>query len=283
VVLLPNLELMADFGELGLEGTNHIVDRYFEKAYDKVRQHRRSRRDMNYGKQRNSSLPPRRASYSDSESDDEGYDDRRDRRYQRGRDGDKDYNNARQMQSRPARPSYDGPTNNSRDYAPYAAAGVAGGAGALAAYNDPRNQRSSRPSSNRYRSKSRGIDRSRSRSSSRSRSRSRHHRGGGGSSRSGGGGVEGIEHKIKEAFDPSKEGIGFGIAGAVIGGLAGREFGDGKNRGRATIAGAVIGGLGANLLENQWQIHKGREKRKVRREEKGWEQKFGYDGRPVSR
>lgn len=95
--------LILIFTELGLEGIDRFVDKYFEKGYDKVRHHHHKhhhhhdKSKMSYGKQRTSSQPPRRQSYSDSESDDDDYP--RDRRYQRGRDGYND-SNRRQIQPR---------------------------------------------------------------------------------------------------------------------------------------------------------------------------------------
>lgn len=122
------------------------------------------------------------------------------------------------------------------------------------------------------RSKSRGRDdrdRSYSRSPSRSRSRSR--------SRGEGGGIRG---QLENAFDTSGRGLGVGIAGAVIGGLAGREFGN-KNRQRDVILGALVGGLGANAAENQYHRWKDGKEREVKRDEGRWEEK--WDGRDSGR
>lgn len=91
------------------------------------------------------------------------------------------------------------------------------------------------------RSRSRGRrdrDRSYSDSRSRSRSRSKEH--------------EGIRGKIEENFDTSMRGLGVGLAGAVAGGLAGRQFGH-KHRERDIIIGAIVGGLGANAAETKWR------------------------------
>jgi uncharacterized protein YcfJ len=61
-----------------------------------------------------------------------------------------------------------------------------------------------------------------------------------------------------------------GLAGAVIGGLAGREFGGkngGKNAQRDMAIGALIGGLGANIATNQYR--EWREKKEDEKYERG--------------
>ncbi|OQO15047.1 hypothetical protein B0A48_00429 [Cryoendolithus antarcticus] len=99
-----------------------------------------------------------------------------------------------------------------------------------------------------HRSKSRHSrrNRSRSRSDSRSRSRSR--------SRSHEGPLGDIKEKVDENFDTSLRGAGVAIAGAVIGGLIGKEISGGKKDKRRDMAlGGIVGGLGANWAENKWQ------------------------------
>lgn len=115
--------------------------------------------------------------------------------------------------------------------------------------------------------KSRGRDRDRSYSRSPSESRSR--------SRGGG-----IKEKVEDQFDLSARGLGVGVAGAVIGGLAGREFGQ-KHRQRDIAIGALIGGLGANFAENKWREWKDNKERDLREDEDRIEQKF--DGRDYGR
>ena len=115
------------------------------------------------------------------------------------------------------------------------------------------------------RSRSRGRrERDRSYSDSRSRSRSRSKEGG-------------IKGKIDEHFDTSMRGLGVGLAGAVAGGLAGRQFGH-KHRERDIIIGAIVGGLGANAAETKWRDWKDEKERKLEKDEDRWEQKYGGRG-----
>jgi len=53
---------------------------------------------------------------------------------------------------------------------------------------------------------------------------------------------------IRDKFDTSDRGLGYGTIGAIAGGLAGSEVGKGL---WPTVAGAVIGGLGANAFESR--------------------------------
>ncbi|KAF2768946.1 hypothetical protein EJ03DRAFT_351783 [Teratosphaeria nubilosa] len=158
-------------------------------------------------------------------------------------------------------------SSNSRAYennAPYAA-------GAVAPYR--RSQQDLGTETCR-RSRSRGRrdrydrdydDRDRSYSRSRSASRER--------------GPEGWRGKLDNTFDTSMQGLGVGIAGAVVGGLAGREFGN-KHKNRDVLIGAVIGGLGANLAENKWKDWKDKKEGRLEEKEDRWEQK--WDGRSRS-
>lgn len=114
------------------------------------------------------------------------------------------------------------------------------------------------------RSKSRGRDRDRSYSRSRSRSRS-DDRGG-------------IKEKLEDTFDVSGRGLGVGIAGAVIGGLAGKEFGGKSHRQRDMVLGALVGGLGANIAENKYREWKGSKEQRLERDE--YE---AYGGRDIGR
>ncbi|KAL1304727.1 hypothetical protein AAFC00_003673 [Neodothiora populina] len=54
---------------------------------------------------------------------------------------------------------------------------------------------------------------------------------------------------VRDRFDTSDKGLGYGTMGAVAGGLLGNEAGRGGVI--PTVAGAVIGGLGANAYENR--------------------------------
>jgi hypothetical protein len=141
------------------------------------------------------------------------------------------------------------------------------GPGAVATYRRSQGdltEVSKRSRSRGRRDRDRDYD-ERDRSYSRSRSRSRS--------------KEGWRGKLDDHFDTSARGLGVGIAGAVIGGLAGRQFGH-KHKERDVLLGAVIGGLGANLAENKW--HEWREEKKDRLEDKEerWEQK--WEGRSRS-
>lgn len=118
------------------------------------------------------------------------------------------------------------------------------------------------------RSKSRGRDRDRSYSRSRSRSRSDdrdRERGG-------------IKEKLEDTFDVTGRGLGVGIAGAVIGGLAGKEFGGKAHRQRDMVLGALVGGLGANIAENKYREWKDNKEQRLERDE--YE---AYGGRDIGR
>jgi len=84
---------------------------------------------------------------------------------------------------------------------------------------------------------------------------------------------------VEKNFDTSTQGLGAGLAGAVIGGLAGREFGAKSRHSERDIAiGAIIGGLGANLAEAKWREWKDKKEGKLDREEDRWEQKWDGNG-----
>ncbi|KAL1305205.1 hypothetical protein AAFC00_002123 [Neodothiora populina] len=171
------------------------------------------------------------------------------------------------------------PASTQEQAAPYVAAGTT--AGALAPY--PRRRDDYYPDydneDRRVHRSSRSHRRRDSRSSSRSRSRSR--------SRSG------AERRFRDvpslAFDKSELGIGVGIAGALVGGLLGREMGDHKKRG--TALGAVIGGIGANIAEHRWKIYKEEKRAKEQAMEDAWYQRhpeerasaYAYDDRSSRR
>lgn len=139
------------------------------------------------------------------------------------------------------------------------------GAGAVAPYRRSQNDVGTEVS---RRSKSERGRRDRYDDDDRSRSRSRSDSRGSRGSR----GEEGWRGKIPDAFDTTLQGLGVGLAGAVVGGLAGREFGH-KHKNRDILIGALVGGLGANVAENKWNEYREEKKDKGER----YEQKF--DGR----
>lgn len=141
-------------------------------------------------------------------------------------------------------------------------------------------------SRNRGRSRSRGRSSSSSCSRSRSRSHSRSRRKGTRASRSRGrdGPVEKAEKAVKNSFTSSNSGLGIGILGAIVGGLAARHVSDSAPQRRhdsghhgdrerdqrvlmSTIVGAAVGGLGANALERRLEIN--REKKMEEDEARG--------------
>ncbi|KAF2622406.1 hypothetical protein BU25DRAFT_495128 [Macroventuria anomochaeta] len=242
--------------ELGFEGVDKVVDKYHDKAFDKVGKHSPSwhRRHDRQQQQQGVRNPPASESSranrdtsrgrDDSESNSDmyapdrrqerDYQDRRDTRYvsdetfyHRGPDagavvmrGSDPYNNARGYEVQQYRePQYD----NRR----------------------PQPQRRRSSWSPQRSGRDRGNDRhARSRSRSRSRSKDRHHR------------------------------IAATVAGGLIGGLIGNQVQKGRKYDTAaTIAGAVIGGLGAREASEQW------DKRRVRREDcdEKWDEKYGDD------
>jgi uncharacterized membrane protein YebE (DUF533 family) len=52
--------------------------------------------------------------------------------------------------------------------------------------------------------------------------------------------------RVREVFDTTQRGLGYGAVGAVTGGLIGSEFGKGAI---PTAIGAAVGALGANAFE----------------------------------
>ncbi|KAL8365814.1 hypothetical protein RB595_004541 [Gaeumannomyces hyphopodioides] len=136
------------------------------------------------------------------------------------------------------------------------------------------------------RTRSRGRNRSRSCSRSRSHSRSRSRRRGarGSHSRGRDGPVEKAEKAVKNSFTSSNSGLGIGILGAIVGGLAARHASDSAPKHRhpsgsghhssgsgssdrerdqrmlmSTLVGAAVGGLGANALERRLEINREKE------------------------
>ncbi|KAL1865255.1 hypothetical protein VTK73DRAFT_5416 [Phialemonium thermophilum] len=110
--------------------------------------------------------------------------------------------------------------------------------------------------------------------------------GGGGRSRRGYSPASRARNVLDNTFSQSSSGLGVGILGAIVGGLAAREASEAADRaahkGRrdadkasskallSTIVGAAVGGLGANALEKRLELS--REKTKI--EQERWEKKF---------
>ncbi|TLD34228.1 hypothetical protein PspLS_00788 [Pyricularia sp. CBS 133598] len=135
----------------------------------------------------------------------------------------------------------------------------------------------------RSRSRSRrSISRSRSRSRSRDRNRGHHHHHNHNP-------IDQAEHALKHTFTSSNSGIGVGILGAVVGGLAARHITEASSSSSSrqghhhhhgssqqekkehearllvsTLVGAAVGGLGANALERRIEHNRDR---KIEREE----------------
>ncbi|KUI59939.1 hypothetical protein VP1G_07157 [Cytospora mali] len=102
-------------------------------------------------------------------------------------------------------------------------------------------------------------------------------------------------HLIDNAFTNSNTGLGVGVLGAIVGGLAAREAREatahrsqshgrhGNDKGPLvyTIIGAAVGGLAANALEKRIEIARV----KIAAKEDAWERKWGRDarGRRISR
>ncbi|KAK1597784.1 uncharacterized protein LY79DRAFT_666583 [Colletotrichum navitas] len=104
-------------------------------------------------------------------------------------------------------------------------------------------------------------------------------------------------HAIDNTFTQSSSGIGVGLLGAVIGGLAAREVSDATVRTRnrkemengtyrprspreiekarviTTVVGALVGGLGANALERRFEVARQRD----REQQEAWERKWGRE------
>ncbi|KAK4958630.1 hypothetical protein LTR28_005436, partial [Elasticomyces elasticus] len=87
-----------------------------------------------------------------------------------------------------------------------------------------------------------------------------------------------IGAQLRENFDTSGNGIGAGIAGAVIGGLGRKRFGHDSTL--KTVGGALIGALAANAIENKYRgfEQEGRSGA-ASQKEKAWEQKWDKGSR----
>ncbi|KAK0613605.1 hypothetical protein B0T14DRAFT_591474 [Immersiella caudata] len=98
------------------------------------------------------------------------------------------------------------------------------------------------------------------------------------------------KHVLEHSFSSSTSGLGVGVLGAIVGGLAAREAsgaaskkgghhghgGGGKNDKGAlisTIVGAAVGGLGANAIEKRLEASR----KKTKGEQEAWEKKWGKE------
>ncbi|KAI1404110.1 hypothetical protein F4819DRAFT_448694 [Hypoxylon fuscum] len=102
--------------------------------------------------------------------------------------------------------------------------------------------------------------------------------------------VDKARHFVDDKFSNSTAGLGVGVLGALVGGLAAREAvdatrkHDNRHRGSdykrnqliGTMVGAAVGALGANAVEKRLEVH--REKDRIKQEK--WERKYrpGVDG-----
>ncbi|KAK3371187.1 hypothetical protein B0T24DRAFT_595029 [Lasiosphaeria ovina] len=92
-------------------------------------------------------------------------------------------------------------------------------------------------------------------------------------------------HVLEHTFSQSTSGLGVGVLGAIVGGLAAREVSERGHRNGgsgskdsskgvaliSTIVGAAVGGLGANAIEKRLE----RSHSKTNREQDAWERKWG--------
>jgi hypothetical protein len=97
---------------------------------------------------------------------------------------------------------------------------------------------------------------------------------------------------LQHTFTPSASGLGIGVLGAIVGGLAAKEASEaaarsrnhGHSKGRdenhklgliSTIVGAAVGGLGANALEKRIEMSKEKMKDEQEAREKRWHRDGG--------
>ncbi|KAK3946449.1 hypothetical protein QBC46DRAFT_5908 [Diplogelasinospora grovesii] len=103
-----------------------------------------------------------------------------------------------------------------------------------------------------------------------------------------------VKHAFKDNFSQSTSGLGVGVVGAILGGLAAREasevaarrsggHGSSEKEKRAelisTLVGAAVGGLGANAIEKRIEMSR----RKTKDKQERWEDKWGKDRRDGAR
>ncbi|ORY64212.1 uncharacterized protein BCR38DRAFT_310763, partial [Pseudomassariella vexata] len=92
-------------------------------------------------------------------------------------------------------------------------------------------------------------------------------------------------HAVKDTFTDSTTGLGVGVLGALVGGLAAHEASEATSRHGgnghqteaqkrtqliSTVVGAAVGALGANAVEKRLELN--REKDRVKQEK--WEREF---------
>ncbi|KAM0328458.1 hypothetical protein ACHAQA_004865 [Verticillium albo-atrum] len=82
-------------------------------------------------------------------------------------------------------------------------------------------------------------------------------------------------HAVDSTFTQTSSGLGVGLLGAVVGGLAasahsGRSSEPDRSRLVSTVVGALVGGLGANAIEKRFENARERH----RREQEAWERKW---------
>ncbi|KAI1381380.1 hypothetical protein F4677DRAFT_402841 [Hypoxylon crocopeplum] len=96
--------------------------------------------------------------------------------------------------------------------------------------------------------------------------------------------VEKARNFVDNTFTDSTAGLGIGVLGALVGGLAAREAVDAttkhngyhhntdhkRNQLIGTVVGAAVGALGANAVEKRLEVH--REKDRIKQEK--WERKY---------
>ncbi|KAI1099753.1 hypothetical protein F4804DRAFT_321047 [Jackrogersella minutella] len=100
--------------------------------------------------------------------------------------------------------------------------------------------------------------------------------------------IEKTRNFVDNTFTDSTAGLGIGVLGALVGGLAVREAVDAttkhnshhqddadrkRNQLIGTVVGAAVGALGANAVEKRLEVHRERDKIKQER----WERKFRPD------
>ncbi|KAI1412433.1 hypothetical protein F5Y13DRAFT_163579 [Hypoxylon sp. FL1857] len=142
---------------------------------------------------------------------------------------------------------------------------------------DPRSRPRSLPPPDEYRRSSRGLRRGRGHYRDSDSDDSEH-----GRARSP---VEKARGFVDSTFTDSTAGLGIGVLGALVGGLAAREAVDAtskhsghhhedpalkRNQLIGTVVGAAVGALGANAVEKRLEVH--REKERIKQER--WERKF---------
>ncbi|KAI1815054.1 hypothetical protein GGS20DRAFT_584867 [Poronia punctata] len=87
---------------------------------------------------------------------------------------------------------------------------------------------------------------------------------------------------VGNTFTDTTTGLGVGVLGALVGGLAGREAADFRKKGHhdnaehkrnqliSTVVGAAVGALGANAVEKRIEVHRQRDEVKQEKWERRW-------------